>query len=234
MEKIRGFILRTNKFNDKKQIVEMYSEARGRLSVVMPLKIKLFPLCIVEISLEFHHNRQLQAIGNATAVNILGLTNNLRINTVKSMMALFIAEFLSKVLREEESNTPLYIYIENALKWLDTANGDFANFIIVLMIKLTMFMGISPNLEGYTRGAFFDLVDGCFSSSPPSAHKYLHPEEAQVIPYLIRMNFTNIHRLPFSRHQRQRCMQVLEEYYNIHLAFFSPMKSMEILSSVFD
>ena len=77
----------------------------------------------------------------------------------KSAIALFIAEFLYRALREEAENAPLFAYLSNSIQWLDECKHDFANFHLVFLIRLSRFLGLYPNTEGYHNGDYFDLLN---------------------------------------------------------------------------
>ena len=46
-----------------------------------------------------------------------------------------------------------------------------ANFHICFLIELTGYMGFYPNISGYKKGDFFDLINGVFSAVRPN-HSY--------------------------------------------------------------
>lgn len=58
---------------------------------------------------------------------------------------MFLVE-LGQATRNEQ-DVPLFSFIEESVAWLDQAQGNYANFHIVFMVRLTFFLGFSPNLE---------------------------------------------------------------------------------------
>ena len=234
MEKIRGIIIRIVKYSDKKQIVDMFTETRGRMSFVLPMKAKLSPLSILEFDIEIHPNKNLQSITSLSAIAGQTMMHNLRLDPVKSIISMFVVEFLSNALREEGPNTPLYKYIEDSPLWLDTVEDHFANFHIVFLEHLTRFLGVMPNLDGYSPSAFFDLMDGSYKPRQPYHPYFLAPDEARTLPYLFHMDYSNLHHYPLSRHQRQRCLEVLNDYFMIHIPGFPRLKSLDVLRSLFE
>ena len=73
-------------------------------------------------------------------------------------MALFLAEFLYRAIREEAENRPLFAYLQHSVIWLDECREGFANFHLVFLMRLSRFLGLYPNLEDYHTGDYFDLL----------------------------------------------------------------------------
>ena len=234
MEKISGIVLRIVKFNDKHQVIDLFTLSRGRMAFVAPVKVRLSPLMVVDIMAEIHPNRSLQKITSLSSVSSHESMQSLRLDPLKSMIMMYMAEFLSGAIREEAPDTPLYKYIEESLKWLDLAKEGFANFHLVFMMKMTRFLGFAPNLDGWKRGCYFDLASGCCTEAHPTHQWFLQPHEARALPYLLRMNYENMHRYALSHDQRFRILGVLNDYYSIHIAGFSQQKSLEVLHEMFE
>jgi DNA repair protein RecO (recombination protein O) len=158
---------------------------------------------------------------------------DLPFSPVKSTLALFLAEFLSAALREEKENLSLYRYIESSLQWLDVVEsaGAMANFHLVFLMHLSRFMGIYPNLERPDH--YFDLLAGSYCDrQPPHAH-FLRCQEAQALPLLFRMDYPTLHLFRLSRQERMRILQVLNEYYRLHVPNFPELKSLEVLQEFY-
>ncbi len=62
----------------------------------------------------------------------------------KSCIAVFLAEILTSVLREESPNHELFDYIEDSIKYLDNCGAGSANFHIAFLIGLSSYLGFEP------------------------------------------------------------------------------------------
>ena len=62
----------------------------------------------------------------------------------------------------------------------------------------------------------------------------LEGEEASVFANLLRMNFSTRHLFRFSRAQRNRILDVLIDYYRLHLAAMPELNSPDVLRTLFD
>ena len=50
----------------------------------------------------------------------------------------------------------------------------------------------------------------------------------------MRMRFETMHLFPFDRQQRNRCLELLVDYYRLHIADFSSLKSIDVLKELFN
>ena len=120
-----------------------------------------------------------------------------------------------------------------SVQWLDACNEGFANFHLVFLIRLSRFLGFYPNLENYTEGCYFDLMNACFVHEQPLHGMFLRPQEASHIRLLTRMNYETMHLFSMSRAERSRCLEIICEYYRLHLPDFPELKSLAVLQELF-
>lgn len=241
LQKTRGIVLHTLKYKDASMIVDVYTEVSGRASfmVYIPkskkasVKSTLFqPLSLVELDVDIRPNTTIYKVREAKSFHPF---TSLPYDPVKSSIALFLAEFLYRSLREEAENAPLFSYLMHSIIWLDTCKRDYANFHLVFLMRLSRFLGLYPNLEGYADGDYFDLRSACFRTLPPQMHSdYLEPAEAARLKTLMRMRFDTMHLFAMSRAERVRCLNLLNDYYRLHLPDFPVLRSLEVLQELFD
>lgn len=239
IERLNGIVLRTVKYSDNEMIVDMFTDKRGRcaFSVRVARKSRSLstvslwrPLSMVEFDCDFRPNRTVHNLKSPRAlVSSSGLDD-----FVKSCQALFMAEVLYHALRNEPENRPLYDFVAASVQWLDLAEDRYANFHIVFMVRLMRFIGIFPNMESYAPSTWFDMMEACFTKWPPSHAHGIAPEEAIVLPLLARLQYSSMHVLKWNRLQRGRCLKLLNDYYRLHIPSFPELKSLEVLTGMFD
>ena len=59
-------------------------------------------------------------------------------------------------------------------------------------------------------------------------------EEAARLTQLMRMNYETMHLFTMNRLERTRCLNIMNEYYRLHLPDFPVLKSLEVLKELFD
>ena len=241
LQKTRGIVLRSMKYKDTSLIVDIYTEQSGRASFLVSvprsrkasLRTSLFqPLALLEFEAEVRPTASLHKIKEAKSDYPF---TSLPFDPYKSAIALFLSEFLYRAIREEAENRTLFAYLYHSIVWLDECRHNFSNFHLVFLMRLSRFLGLYPNLEEYKAGDCFDLLNACFTPLPPQHHSYyLTPAEAARVPRLMRMRYENMHLFAMSRAERVRCLQVLNDYYRLHLPGFPVLKSLEVLTELFN
>lgn len=113
-EKTQGVVLRTLKYNDNSLIVDIYTATRGTVSFMVKLPksrkatlkgVFFRPLSILEIDFDYRQKSALQRIRD---VRFKYVYQTLPYDPRKSSMALFLAEFLCRVLKHEEGSDTLF------------------------------------------------------------------------------------------------------------------------------
>ena len=240
MTKTKAIVLKTVKYGETSLIVDMFSEAVGRVSFMVRLSAsrkgkmrkQLFqPLHIVEVDFDLRPNASLQRISDIRMAQPL---ISLPFNHYKRSIALFIAEFVDDITKGEQANAPLYNYVENSISWLDGVEDNFSNFHLVFMIRISRFVGFLPNTEEYHEGYYFDMLNSCFCKSAPAHNHFLHPHEAKKIGLLMRLGYHTMHLCVMTREDRNRCTEVILEYYRLHVPGFPELKSYPILKQLFE
>lgn len=239
METLHGIVLRTIRYNDTSMIVDAFTDMYGYRSFVTkqtPTRrnnnASAFwqPLSMLEFQADI---RPVATLPRPLDVRFYYKYTNVPYSPVKTAIVLFIAEFLSAVLREEKQNFSLYKYIEHSLQWFDEARfpSAIANFHLVFLMHMSRFIGIYPNFE--SPADYFDLSSGTYQYNHPLHPNFIQKEEAAVLPLLFRMNYFTAHLFKLSASQRHRIIEVLNTYYRLHIPNFPELKSLEVLHEVF-
>lgn len=241
IETLKGIVLGVVRHNDTGSVVTLYTPSRGRVSLLSTAgqgragkmrRAALMPLSVVETQVRFNDTRELQRMGRVATLETFP---SIYADPLKSCVAMFVAEFLSKLLRDTVPDPNQWEYIRRSVGVLD-ASGPMgvANFHIAFLAGLTTFAGIRPDVSGASRGVVFDMRAGEFTSTMPLHTDILTADEAQFVALLDRMTFVNMHRFRFTRTQRREVLSHLLHYYAIHLPGTSALRSVDILRSMFD
>ena len=239
LTKTQAIVLHSLKYGETRLIVDMFTRSQGRQSFIVSIpksvkgKIKkqLFqPLTLLEIESDLRPKLQLQKLSD---IRLASPFSSIPFDPNKLSISLFIAEFLYYALRSEQHNEPLFDYIVNSIQWLDAQTDRFANFHLVFLMRLSRFLGFYPNLEHYQSGDYFDLRESIFLSAPPVHRDFLHPQEAEKIQLMMRMDFPTMHLFRMSHQERNRLLEVSLIYYRLHLPDFPELKSVSVLQELY-
>ena len=239
IETTQGIVLHYNRYNDDSAIVDTFTLSHGSVAFLVRDRrgqrkgglhtTLLRPLNIVELVFDYRSSASLQRIQE---LHIAHCYTSLPYHPIKETVALFLSEFLHGALRSEVQNPDLYHYLLYSLQWLDAAHDGLANFHVAFLIRLTHYLGFWPNIKGRESLPYFDLRDGIATDTEPLHNAFLKGEEAAVLPKLLRMNLRNMHKFCLSRQQRNRIVDVLMLYYQLHVPEFRNLKSLGVLREV--
>lgn len=238
-EKIRGMLLQTIRHNDRHNILTFFTEQRGRMAFVSPTgssrttrarNARLSPLAVVEAEVNVRENRELQLLG---AIETPHPWRNIYFDPMKGAMAMFVADFLNRLLRTSEADGAMWRFLLTAVASLDAMKRGIANYHLAFLIRLLEFCGIAPDTASYSYGRVFDMRAGEFTDSIPAHHDWINVSEASLIPLLMRMDFRNLHLFRFNVADRRRLLQLLMHYYSLHLPVSPDMPSLDILRELF-
>ena len=241
--KTEAIVLRSFPFNDGRLVAEMLCRECGRTSFAVSVgkaggpsrgRMKrqlLQPLTIVEVECDV---RPVSGLQRLREMRLAYAYQCLPFEESRLAQGLFVAEFLLHATRGEQHGGALYDYVSMSLRWLDQAKGGSAgsgtaNFHLVFMMHLSRLLGFYPNLKGSADERWFDLRGSCFCAAPPPHHDYLAPQEADRVRLLMRMDYPTMHLFRMSRAERNRCVEIMQTYYRLHLPQFPELQSLEVL-----
>ena len=105
---------------------------------------------------------------------------------------------------------------------------------ICFLVGLTSYMGITPNVESFSPGYYFDMQEGVFVSHRPLNNPFLPPMEAAFMVKLMRINYVNMRRFRFSRGERRIILDRILSYYALHYTGMGQLSSPAVLHALFD
>lgn len=233
-----GLILRNTKSSDFGSIVTIYTRSEGMLAFSFRQKsgkagnrALLAPLTQVSLVADIRNNRK---IHYTKELSLSYSYSNIPFDPTKGAVLLFLNELLLKVLKEEESNPPLFNFIIRALQELDSQQPLHPSYHLTVMIHLAHFLGFFPQRRSNDQHLYFDLREGLFVGPPFSHPEVLSPETSILMNELITIPFEEYQQFYTLRPQRNSLLDALISFYHLHIAGFGAMKSVDVLRSLFD
>ncbi len=238
--RISFIALKVTRYSDTQSILTAYSREWGKVAFAVTvgkgkgasrLRALTMPLGLVECDTDMRPGREVLPLRQARPLAVL---SDMHSNPVKQMMAMFLAEVLSLVLRESVPDAHLYDYIDASARYLDGIEvGGVANFHICFLLHLGRLLGIEPDVSTYKPGAMFDMRDGIWRMSVPLHGEVLTPADSEVAMMLQRMTYANMSTFRFTREQRAKALDLVLRYYSLHVTSLSGLRSLEILRAMF-
>ncbi|WP_452220060.1 DNA repair protein RecO [Lacinutrix salivirga] len=234
----KAIVLSKLKYRDSDLIVRCYTKQQGIVSFILrgilksrkrASKTAYFQLLSqLQLDYNFKSNSSLHSI---TEVKLDTFYSSLHTNVYKSSIVIFLSEILATTLQEEEANTLLYEYIENALQWLDNSE-DYANFHLLFLINLTKYLGINPDTLNIDL-KYFNLQEGKFEVKPSNKYS-ISGENLTLLKLLLGTNFAVLNEIKINSKQRQAMLTLILLYFELHLGSFKKPKSLQIFNQVFN
>ncbi len=235
----RALVLRTVKYGESSVVADLLTEQQGRVSFLVSLpksararvrRQYFMPMTLLSVSYDFRPRSSLQRVRDARIdcpyTRIPGSPD-------KQAIMMFLAEFLTYATRDEQRNEALFLFLRSSLLWLDAAEGRYANFHLVLMARLSRFLGFWPNLDDYRDGCYFDLREAAFSPLRPLHPDFLAPADASRVGLLMRLSYATMHIFRPSREERNRIAEMMLAYYRLHVPGMPDLRSLSVLRELF-
>ncbi|MBK8807563.1 MAG: DNA repair protein RecO [Bacteroidales bacterium] len=233
----QAIVMQSIKFADTKQIVQLFTSCQGRLACIVQgigskkskNKAAFFlPLTLLEIEFDYRTNRSLQQVKE---IRIAEPLHDLRINTAKNAISLFLGEILCTTLKEGEHNSQIYDFLRLSILYFEHQTEQFHNFHLLFLTQLLRYLGISPINNYTTATPYFDVSISQYVSTQNT--KTLNKELSELFHHIILQNSYLQPDLQINRIQRNSLLDALVSYYTQHFPGFRNLQSLAILRELF-
>jgi DNA repair protein RecO (recombination protein O) len=234
---IQGIILQNTKYQDKKNILKIYTLQHGLQSYAIHLghskTSKIKPAHILALNqVEFiEHTRKTREVQKISEMHVTLVYQQLFIDLNKNCIAVFLNEVLIKSLKEHHHNEELYFFVCGKLKELDASDKNDPDFHLHFLIELSKHLGFYPNNNYSEKNCLFDLQEGIFTDTVPLHPYYVNSEISFEFNKLIAANF-NERDISFTGQIRGELLQTLLLFYRLHIPNFGEVKSIQVLKEV--
>lgn len=229
--KTRGIVLNFIKFRESSIIVRIYTEELGLQSYIVNSVRKKGTASRIALFQPFTLLDMVVYPGKGGLTRISEYKCSHQFSTVpydirKSSILLFLSEVVSRTVREEEENRPLFDFLHNAILAFDQMEAGFENFHLVFLLHLAGYLGfgVSSAEEVISQVAFETGGSAVLGNSLMQ----LQPLEP-YLQELLRRNESA--RLPNGKVRRE-LLHLLVKYFQLHVDNLGEIKSLPVLSEV--
>lgn len=175
------------------------------------------PLTLLDLVVYHKNKDQLQRISEVKCSQPF---HSLPYQTKKSSIALFIAEIMSKTLKDATENPELFDFLSHSILVLDRLKKDFENLHLIFLIQLSSYLGFEPSSS---RDISHDIKD-------PLEESVLSKVEMDGLDQLIKSDYETTVLL--SNQSRRLILDEILSFYQFHLESIRPVKSVSVLNAV--
>jgi len=227
LHKTRGIVINYIKYRDTSIIVKIYTEEFGLQSyIINSIRSKaskkslalLQPLSLLELVV-YRKKSQHGGINRLSEYRSAFPFKTIPFDIKKSAMIIFISEWFSKILKEEEQDhSGQFSFLFESIQELDRLTANYQSFHLQLMIKASSYLGFSIR-------SVRNLLD-----EENTSHKELNFAAEQGI--LLR-DLPYDHEFKIDNKSRRDLLDLLINYYRLHIESFGEIKSATVLKDVF-
>lgn len=228
LTKTKGIALNYIRYKETSIIVRIYTEQFGIQSYLVngvrsakskSNRIALYqPLTLLDLVV--YHNHKPDSLHRISEVRCYHPFNSIPFDVVKSSVALFVTEILSRTLKEETSAPDLFSFIEDTVLHLDSAVTTPPLFPAHFLIQLSFHLGFgiesAQSLENQLREHHYPVAFGT--------------EEQNTLNELISGSQETLSPAP--KKIRNELLEQLILFYKIHIEGFGDLRSLVILREV--
>ncbi len=239
IRKTRGIVLHTTRYGESSLVVHCYTEQFGRQAYMIKgvrksrkqNRSNLFqPLFILDFEVYHKNTRQIQLIKE---VNRAMPLNSMPFHITKSTQAIFMAEVLYRVIKEEEPNPMLAHFLVHTIQYLDALEEPSPDFHILFMFQLSRHLGFYPQDNYEVGNKFFNLVSGLYQSFMVDPDIQLDEAESETWHQYLGIDIQSVRDFEFSGLQRKVILDNLVRYYKLHIEGMGDIRSLEVLHTFF-
>lgn len=232
--KTKGIILHRFMHADNKMIVKIYTESSGMVSYFCfrssgkKKNNSLFiPMSLVEITGKKKNGSHFDYIDE---IHILPESNSCRFDIAKSSVSMFLNEVLYQLLYDAPEDKNLFNFLfDNLLQFLK--EDLLPDFHLRFLIALIRELGFLPEDNYSSTIMCFNIEKSCFE------HTVFADKEEQTLGTYMH-HLLNEDLFPQDNYNiipslwRNKLLDIILQYYDLHVANFSKIKSHEILKTI--
>ncbi|AZQ43393.1 DNA repair protein RecO [Nonlabens ponticola] len=233
-----AIVLSSIKYGESDLIARLYTRELGSQSYMLKgirksrkgkLRVSYFqPLTQLHIETQHKDKGNLEYIKEC---RIAVHYENISTAIAKSSVALFFGEILSQLLTEQQPDEQLFDYLSNAFEFLDQTD-HVSNFTIKVLLDMTDIMGFGID-RSTLQFEYLNMLNGTFDNNGMQPH-HLTDVESSLIKQFLGTDFERLEEIKIHRKQRSELLNLVVEYFQIHLEVFKKPASLTILKQLFD
>ena len=239
IRKTRGIVLHTTRYGESSLVVHCYTEQYGRQTYMVKgvrksrkqNRSNLFQALFI-LDFEIYH-KNTTGIHLVKEVNRAIPLNSIPFDITKSTQAIFMAEVLYRVLKEEESNPMQAHFLIHTIQYLDALEEASPDFHILFMFQLSKHLGFYPQNNYGDGSVYFNLASGLYQSFKTDPELQLNEADSILWSRYLSLDMQSVKDSDFNGSQRKNMLNNLVRYFKFHVAGMGEIRSLEVLHTFF-
>ncbi|NJL14119.1 MAG: DNA repair protein RecO [Microscillaceae bacterium] len=229
--KTRGIVLQYLKYQETSIITRIYTEQLGLQSYIVNgvrspkarqnRMARFQALTLLDMVAYYKpHRAQLNRLAEVRCAHPFV---SLPFEVKKTGLALFLAEIFGKTLQEETGNVPLFDFLWNHIRLLDSLSQGYEDFHLFMLVRLSAYLGF-----GVEAGQ--DLLRELEECKPlllPASERQIWTQAIDT--WLAQAYYQS---LAWPSSQRGALLDGLLDFYRLHFQNFDSLKSLNVLRAL--
>lgn len=240
---LRIIVLHSFSYKESGVILKGYTNCGGRDSFFIrvgkrggkgggrELLSALHPLSLIEGDISTFRLGELKTLKEVTPLYQL---LSIRSSIVKSAIALFLSELISKTIYGAEGSGELFSFIENSIINLEKLEEGVANFHLHFLLKLSSFLGYMPEVAKRGKGMLFDIESATYEPKGGSRESLFPEAESELLWRLANSQIEQLKEIQISRELRYSFIEKMIGYIGFHQGGKLELNSLTVLHELFD
>ncbi|MFW5657500.1 MAG: DNA repair protein RecO [Bacteroidota bacterium] len=237
--KSAGIVLHAFDFKESSLIAHVYTREYGRLSLMAngvrkrrpAFHRSLFqPLSLVDLDFYMNEKHEIQRIKD---IRFEHAFNEIPYQIEKSTIAMFLAEVLYKVIKEQEPSHPLFSFLQHGIEILDNLEGGISNFHLLFLIQLSRYIGFFPENNFSDVNKYFNLQKGRYYPIDSNDKLSFNTEVSKKWHEASTLPLNEALGLKVNNEERTILLKGVVDYYSLHFGHLGEIKSYAVLHQVF-
>ena len=238
IHKTPGIVLHSFRYGETSVIARVYTRELGMQSYLVPgvrktrskIKSNLFrPLTPVDMVVYYKGKEGLSRIREITCPEPF---TSIPYDILKSSIAMFLSEILSKSFKEQDPNPLLFDFIKEALQYLDQTKARVSDFHLVFLMQLSAYLGFQPRNNYDALHCYFNLREGQFERSFEGSDICLDKEMSRMFHQINTTSCAGLDQLHVPAELRRALLKKTIAYFQYHHTGMSEIKSLGVLEAV--
>ena len=221
-----GILLHRSPYSNSSLLVSLYTLKNGLQKFIFKGGRKkaagLFPIAVTEITY-YGRNQDLLSI---TEVELL-VPSTFQFDPIKSTIAFFMAEIIRKCVHAGDSDPSLFLFFKMYSESLEKQK-DLSLFPLEFLINMSEKLGFKPLIEDIEMSVF-NLDAGVFQHTHSAEARTFSGLGVDLIKEVLEST-KNIQ--PKNETTKREALDVLLNYYSIHVPHFKKLESYEIVKEI--
>lgn len=245
IHKTRGIVLHQVKYSESSIIAYIYTELFGRQSyIIHGVKRRkslskgniIRPLALLEMQVYYNHKKEIQKVKEFSLIHP---DTTIPYIITKNTIAQFLSEIIYKTLREEEQNEELFGFLVQSITTLDnsTAISAINIFHIWFLLHFCRYLGFFPR-DNYSEQTLYFSIEKSSYTHFFNEKCCLNKTESEFFHSLFDLPITiflsdSINFNHILKTTKREVIDMLIEYYYLHIGGMAKIKSLSVLKEVF-